>query len=223
MHFEHKRRESAWVGYFKGLFHAADARLCVETENWVPGAVSCYYAFFDLTVATLLVSDHNPVVHRGRRQMSLNDALDTNDIDAFRLVTHAQACDFARNHLGETGELFERLKDLREYASYRPSVSIRDDGTTLVNTCEISANEFIAAVRQAPQQFQELCRNFREQLITSHPNDAHRMTSGSWVHCTQSDHFIVRTSGWKNWGDTETGGRQSSQFGCTTTNLCKWI
>ena len=134
------RRECAWVAFFKGLMHAGDARCCVESEHWIPAAVSLYYAVFDLTVAALLATGNNPVVRFHNQWVRLDEAIDRGTEDPFRLITHAQACEFAPPEMEPDGAAsLEELRQLREFASYRPSMRIQENGVTFVNVCEVSA------------------------------------------------------------------------------------
>jgi hypothetical protein len=162
----HRRRESAWVAYFKGLMHAADARCCVESENWIPAAVSLYYAVFDLTVASILASGYNPNVRRGQNGwVTLDSAIDQGAEDPYRLVRHHHVCEFVRQEGGSEYIVdLEQLRDLREFASYRPSIRILEDGRTLVNVCEIDAGRFIRTVRQEVGRLEMHFQFFRDYL-----------------------------------------------------------
>src|SRR5581483_1094730 len=153
------REESAWVAYFKGLMHAADARSCIESDNWVPAAVSLYYGIFDLTIVALLASNHNPVVpYRGRRVL-FNDAIEQGAPDPYSLIKHREALRFARTALDpQFTRILDRLLNLREFASYRPSMFIRGDYRTVVNVCETPAMEFINDVQNQAAQIEPLFR-----------------------------------------------------------------
>ena len=143
----YSRFVSTQVAYFKALMHAADARFSVDTENWVPAAVSLYYALLDIAIAFLLSSSENPTVRHDSRHMSLDDALARGASDPYRLITHNLALRHATDHLQpEFSATLQGIRQLREYASYRPSMRVQDDGTVLIYVCEVDPNDFVRTI-----------------------------------------------------------------------------
>jgi hypothetical protein len=159
-----ERAGNASLTYFKGLMHAADARLCAENENWAPAAVSLYYAVFDLTIAAMLASEYEQDVDYEGDNLPLSEAI-MRGADPYHFISHRRALRFAQQEMDQGfADALVRLHQAREFTSYHPRRTIRPDGTRWVDTCALDAPQFVRRVRQESQRIEEYFQTFRDYL-----------------------------------------------------------
>lgn len=170
-----RKSQNASLTYFKGLLHAGDARLCIENENWVPAAVSLYYAVFDLTVAALLASEYDPEVDHEGVRLPLGEAMNQG-ADLYHYIQHSDALRVARQQMQEEfAEALTRLRELRLYASYYPRMNLQRNGRLRVDTCTMDAATFVRRVQQEAGELENRFRLFRNRLREhGHANPDHQ-------------------------------------------------
>lgn len=163
----------AWIAYFKGLMHAADARLCVGSECWIPAAVSLYYAMFDLTAAALFASDYNEKVKwREYPPLPFSDAVNesiSRNEDPMSHISHKYLLGFAKRRWQEFADTFEMLQKLREFSSYRPRMTFPDGMTPFVEISEQDAPVFIRTVQEHDGKLEMYFGQFRQHLLDHRP------------------------------------------------------